>query len=121
MERILYNGKTQKEWLEQLSENMYMFSLGLKEGNIQDRSKEIFFYFDNNGNLLPDETVNILKYFYKTNGFLAKELKKQLNINDDWEENYICIDSENLCQLLFFMNREDIFSTIGDMINCLCK
>lgn len=62
MEKILYNGKTQKEWLEQLSESINMFSLGLKDGNIQDKSKEIIIYFDNNGNVLSDEIVKSLNH-----------------------------------------------------------
>ena len=44
-----------------------------------------------------------------------------LNINDNWEDNCISIDSECICQLLFFMDREDILSTIKDMMNCVCK
>ena len=121
MQKTLYEGKTQKEWFEQLSESIEMFSLGLKDGNIQDRSKEIIIYFDNNGNILSDEIVKSLKHWYKIDGYLSRELKNQLNINDDWEDNCIFISSEEVCQLLFFMDREDILSTIKDMMKCLCE
>lgn len=120
MEKKLYNGKTQKEWLEQLSESIGVMSY-LKEGKIQDKSKKIIIYFDNNGNILSEQIIKSIKYCYKTYGYLSEVLKNELNIDDNWEENCICIDSECICQLLFFMNREDILSTIKDMMNCLCK
>lgn len=120
MKKQLYNGKTQKEWIEQLSDGFSSMSF-LKEGKIQDDSKNIIIYFDNNGNILSENIVEALQHFCKTYGFLSTELKNQLNIDDDWEENCICISSEDVCQLLFFLNREDILSTIKDMMNCLCK
>ena len=121
MQKRLYEGKTQKEWFEQLSESIEMFNLSLNEWNIQDKGKEIVFYFDNNGNILSYDIVKNLMYWERIDGFLNKNLKDKINIDDNWKDNYITIDSESVCQLLFFMDREDILSTIKDMMNCLCK
>lgn len=123
MQKRLYNGKTQKEWFEQLSESISILNLSFNDGNIQDKhkEKEIVFYFDNNGNILSYDTVKNLMYWERIDGFLNKNLKDKINIGDNWEEDYIAIDSESVCQLLFFMDREDILSTIKDMMNCLCE
>lgn len=121
MQKTLYEGKTQKEWFEQLSKSIEMFNLSLNEGNIQDKEKEIVFYFDNNGNILSCDIVKNLMYWERIDGFLSKNLKDKINIDDNWKDNCITIDSESVCQLLFFMDREDILSTIKDMMNCLCK
>lgn len=121
MQKRLYEGKTQKEWFEQLSESIEMFNLSLNEGNIQDKEKEIVFYFDNNGNILSYDIVKNLMYWERIDGFLSKNLKDKINIDDNWKDNCIIIDSESVCQLLFFMDREDILSTIKDMMKCLCK
>lgn len=117
----LYNGKTQKEWIEQLSESLYNAMFFLNDGKIQDKTKNINIYFDNDGNILSDYAVNTLKESKREYGYISNVIKRLFNVNDDWEENCISIDSEFICQLLFFMNREDILSTIKDMMNCLCK
>lgn len=115
----LYNGKTQKEWVEQLSESVCYATSFLNDGKIQDNTKEINIYFDNDGNILSDSIIKMLKDFNRK--LLPKGVKKMLNINDNYEDNCISIDSECICQLLFFMDREDILSTIKDMMNCVCK
>lgn len=117
----LYEGKTQKEWLEQLSESISIFDLSLNEGNIQDRSKEIVFYFDNDGNILSENKVDMLIEYKNRDRMTYDYLREEFNISDNWEEDCIAIDSESVCQLLFFMNREEVLSTIKDMMNCLCK
>ncbi len=121
MQKKLYEGKTQKEWLEQLSESISILNLSLNDKNIQDKEKEIVFYFDNNDNLLSENKVDMLIEYKNQDKMFYDYLKKELDIGDNWEEDYITIDSESVCQLLFFMNREDILSTIKDMMNCLCS
>lgn len=121
MQKRLYEGKTQKEWFEQLSESIAMFHLSLNEGNIQNRNKEIIIYFDNNGNILHEDIIDYLNQWEKEEGRLPTKVQEKFNIDDNWKDNYITIDSESICQLLFFMNREDILSTIKDMMNCLCE
>ena len=115
----LYNSKTQKEWVEQLSESICYATSFLNDGKIQDQTKEINIYFDNDGNILSDSIIKTLKDFNRK--LIPKGVKEMLNINDNWEDNCISIDSECICQLLFFMDREDILSTIKDMMNCVCK
>lgn len=117
----LYNGKTQKEWVEQLSESIYYATSFLNDGKIQNKTKEINIYFDNDGNILSDYIVQILKDINRKGEVISKGVKGGLNIDDNWEENCISIDSECICQLLFFMDREDILSTIKDMMKCVCK
>lgn len=117
----LYNGKTQKEWIEQLSESVYYATSFLHDGKIQNQTKEINIYFDNDGNILSDSIIKELKDFNRKYQPFPEGVKKMLNIDDNWEENCISIDSECICQLLFFMDREDILSTIKDMMNCVCK
>lgn len=117
---MLYEGKTQKEWFEQLSESIAMFSLSLNKRNIQNKNKEIIIYFDNNGNILHEDIIDYLKQWEKVDGYLSKEIKNKFNIDDNWENNFIIIDSDSVCQLLFFMDREDILSTIKDIMNCVC-
>lgn len=123
MQKRLYEGKTQKEWFEQLSESISILNLSFNDGNIQDKhkEKEIVFYFDNNDNLLSDNKVDMLIEYKNRDRMTYDYLREEFNISDNWEEDCIAIDSESVCQLLFFMNREDILSTIKDMMNCLCK
>ena len=117
----LYNGKTQKEQIDQLLESVFYTTSFLRDGKIQDRTREINIYFDNDGNVLSNNTIKLLKEFNKTYKFISPELKQKLNIDDNWEENCISINSECICQLLFFMDREDILSTIKNIMNCLCE
>lgn len=117
----LYNGKTQKEWIEQLSESLYNATFFLNDGKILNKTKNINIYFDKDGNILSDYAVKTLKESKREYGYISDVIKRLFNVDDDWEQNYISIDSECICQLLFFMNREDILSTIKDMMNCLCK
>ena len=117
----LYNGKTQKEWIDQLLESIFYTTSFLRDGKIQDRTREINIYFDNDGNVLSNNTIKLLKEFNKTYKFISPELKQKLNIDDNWEEKCISINSECICQLLFFIVIEDILSTIKNMMNCLCE
>lgn len=110
----LYNGKTQKQWFEDLSESLFYIP---KKKKIVERDRDIIFYFDKDNNLIGENNVSFLEASTLP---LPKEIKNKLNIDDNWKENYISIDSESLCQLLFFMNRKDILAIIKDMLNCVC-
>lgn len=104
----LYDGKTQKEWIEQLSESLYNATFFLNDDRILNKTKNINIYFDNDGNILSDYAVKTLKEFKRKYGYISDVIKRLFNIDDNWEENYISIDSECVCQLLFFMT-EKIF------------
>ena len=76
----LYNGKTQKEWIEQLSESLYNAMFFLNDGKIQDKTKNINIYFDNDGNILSDYAVNTLKESKREYGYISNVIKRLFNV-----------------------------------------
>lgn len=116
MKRLI-NSKTQRDWVEQLSESLFYATTTLNH-KIQDKSKYITIYFDNEGNILNEVLIETL---INSTYPISNEFKNKFHIDENWRENCVCIDSESVCQLLFFMNREDILSIAKDILNCVCK
>jgi hypothetical protein len=48
-------------------------------------------------------------------------MKEELDIDDDWDFNYYIVSLEQIMQLLFMCDREQLLSIVKDMMCCLTK
>ena len=112
--RFTYGGKTEQEWFEAFTESLYHATFKYR-GSILDKPISITLWFDKDGNLLWDDVVSMLNDIPLP---LSKDLKEELNIDDNWADNCIEIEAEYICQLLLHLNRDDLLRVSRDLLNC---
>lgn len=109
-----FDGKTDKELLEEINNGLYAICLE-HGGDIQEEYKKkiIYIYFDKYDNAISQVGIELLKQNNNDN------MRKYFDVTDDWKDNYIEIDVERILKLLFFLDRESLFSVVKDIMNCL--
>lgn len=117
--KYLFEGKTDKEWITLLSNACFCHGIRRVKNtfDISEKEDEIIFYFDNNGNLLNKTIVDFLQQVQKEEE-LSENLKEELNISDDWEDNNVTVSINSLLIVLTMMlDREDVLIIIRDLLN----
>lgn len=115
---MLVNGKTDEEYLQILNTCLCANFINRNDKVLNNRIDNfIKIYCNKNGDVLDSDIIEQLKSF----GELSKGIKSELNIDDNWNEEYYEVDIEPIMQLLFMANREQLLSIVKDMMCCLAN
>jgi hypothetical protein len=115
---MLVNGKTDEEYLQILNACLCADFLNKTDKVLNNRVDNcITIYCNKKGEVLRSELVEQLKSI----GKLSDRMKEELDIDDDWDFNYYIVSLEQIMQLLFMCDREQLLSIVKDMMCCLTK
>ena len=115
---MLVNDKTDEEYLQLLNVCLCADFMNKSDKVLNERVNNcIKIYCNKKGKVLGSELVEQLKSF----GKLSDRMKEELDIDDDWDFNYYLVSLEQIMQLLFMCDREQLLSIVKDMMCCLAK
>src|SRR5574344_909479 len=115
---MLVSGKTDEEYLQLLNVCLCADFMNKSDKVLDNRVNNcITIYCNKKGKVLIPELVEQLKSV----GKLSDKMKEELDIDDDWDFNYYIVSLEQIMQLLFMCDREQLLSIVKDMMCCLTK